>query len=123
MPGRFGNSPCKRVLDKLQTIYSEGVEVEKEDVAIDVKIVFTFSIIFIKRVLKTFSYVLNVLYFLVAKILILLNLLNSYIKRLLSDGFNVAAIGNSLHEGTWLSNAVMHIIRHKENNFTGNFII
>src|SRR6218665_3709961 len=38
----------------------------------------------------------NGFYFLEGKFLIQLNLLNSYIKRLLSDGFNMAAIGNSL---------------------------
>ena len=35
-------------------------------------------------------------YFPAGKLLILLNLLNSYIKQLLSDGFNKAAISNSL---------------------------
>ena len=41
-------------------------------------------------------YIFNVFYFQVPRILILLNLLISYIKRLLSDRFNMAAIGNSL---------------------------
>ena len=33
-PGRSSNSPCERVLDKLQTLYLGGVEVEKEGVVV-----------------------------------------------------------------------------------------
>ena len=32
MPGRSGNSPCKRALDKLETLYLGGVEIEEEGV-------------------------------------------------------------------------------------------
>ena len=52
---------------------------------------FTFFIIFIKRVF-TFYLLERFFYFLVAIFCILLNLLNSWIKRLFSDGFNTAAI-------------------------------
>jgi len=38
----------------------------------------------------------NVPYFLVAKFFTLLNILNFHIKQLLSDEFNMAAIGNPL---------------------------
>ena len=62
--------------------------------SIDVKNVF--YIFFIKNAFSNVFNFLNVFYFLVAKFFILLNLLNSEIKRLLSDGFNTAAIGNSL---------------------------
>ena len=41
-------------------------------------------------------YFSNVYYFPVFTFVILLNLLNAEIKRILSDGFNTAAIGNSL---------------------------
>ena len=34
MPGRSSNSPCKSVLDKQQTLYLGGVEIEKEGVAV-----------------------------------------------------------------------------------------
>ena len=34
MPGRSGNNPCDRVLDKLQTLYLSGVEIEKMGVAV-----------------------------------------------------------------------------------------
>jgi len=34
MSGRSSNSPCKRVLDKLETLYMGGVEIEKEGVAV-----------------------------------------------------------------------------------------
>ena len=34
MPGRSGNSPCKLVLDKLQTLSLGGVEIEKGGVAV-----------------------------------------------------------------------------------------
>jgi len=34
MHRRSSNSPCKRVLDKLQTLYFGGVEIEKEGVAV-----------------------------------------------------------------------------------------
>src|SRR6218665_1806639 len=63
--------------------------------AIDVKIVFTFFLLFLQNnaFLNVFC-LLNISYFLVSRILTLLNLLISYIKRLLSDGFNMAAIGN-----------------------------
>jgi len=59
----------------------------------------------------------------VAIILILLNLLNSYIKGLLSDEFNMAAIGNSLMktEEPLLSNVVMLTIRQSDSHFTEEF--
>ena len=34
MPGRSSKSPCKRALDKLETLYLGGVEIEKEGVAV-----------------------------------------------------------------------------------------
>ena len=34
MPGRSSNSPCKRIFDKLETVYLVGVEIEKEGVAV-----------------------------------------------------------------------------------------
>ena len=34
MPGRSSNSPCKRVLDELETMYLGGVEIEEEGVAV-----------------------------------------------------------------------------------------
>jgi len=34
MPERSGTSPCKSGLDKLQTLYLGGVEIEKEGVAV-----------------------------------------------------------------------------------------
>src|SRR6218665_676790 len=34
MPGRSGNSPCKRVLDELETLYLGGVKIEEEGVAV-----------------------------------------------------------------------------------------
>ena len=67
--------------------------------SIDVKKFFTFFIIFIKYSFFNVFYFWNVFYFLVEKFFyptkpakILLNLLNFFIKRLLSDGFNMAAI-------------------------------
>src|SRR6218665_1424690 len=67
--------------------------------SIDVKKFFTFFIIFIKNSFFNVFYFWNVFYFLVEKFFyptkpakILLNLLNFFIKRLLSDGFNMAAI-------------------------------
>src|SRR6218665_3650555 len=64
---------------------------------IDVKKVFyVFFIIFIKNTFFNVFYFWNVFHFLVGNFLILLNLLNSYIKRLLSDGINMPAIWNSL---------------------------
>ena len=58
---------------------------------------YVFYLFYKKRVFKGF-YFLNVFNFLVTKYFIILNLLNSEIKRLLSDGFNTAArpIGNSM---------------------------
>jgi len=50
---------------------------------------------FHKNAFLTFLF-FNVFYFLMEKCVILQNLLNSDIKRLLSDGFNTAAVGNSL---------------------------
>jgi len=61
---------------------------------IDVKKVFYYF--FIKSRFWTFFIFWTFFYFLESKMFILLDLLNSYIKRLLSDGFNRAAIGNSL---------------------------
>jgi len=34
VPGRSEKSPCKRVLDELQTLYLEEFEVEKKGVAV-----------------------------------------------------------------------------------------
>ena len=34
MPGRSSDSPRKRVLDKLETLYLGGVEIEEEGVAV-----------------------------------------------------------------------------------------
>ena len=34
MPGRSSKSQCKRVLDKLETLYLGGVEIEEEIVAV-----------------------------------------------------------------------------------------
>ena len=34
MPGRSSYSPCKRVLNKLETLYLGGVEIEEEGVAV-----------------------------------------------------------------------------------------
>ena len=67
--------------------------VNKPFFTIDVNNVF---IIFTKYAFLMFFILWMSCYFLAAKLLILLNLLNSYIKRLLSDGFNMADIGNSL---------------------------
>ena len=32
MPGRSSNSPCKRALEKLETLYLGGIEIEKQGV-------------------------------------------------------------------------------------------
>src|SRR6218665_1426569 len=64
---------------------------------IDVKkTFFTFFIIFIKNAFFNVFLFLERFYFLVGFLKLLLNLLNSYIKQLSSDGFNGAAIENSL---------------------------
>jgi len=34
MRGRSSNGPCKRVLDKPETLYVGGVEIEKEGIAV-----------------------------------------------------------------------------------------
>jgi len=34
IPGRSSNSPCKRVLDELETLYLGGVKIEEEGVAV-----------------------------------------------------------------------------------------
>ena len=34
MPGRSSNSPCKRVLDNLETLYLGGVEIVEEGIAV-----------------------------------------------------------------------------------------
>src|SRR6218665_3681999 len=57
---------------------------------------FYFFYLFYKNAFFNVFYFLNVFYLLVAKFFILLNLLNSERKRLLSYGFNTVAIGNSL---------------------------
>ena len=67
--------------------------VSKRPEAIDVKNVFYYSDK--KRVFNVF-YFLERSLFSTGIFFILLNLLNSCTKRLLSDGFNIAAIGNSL---------------------------
>jgi len=46
-------------------------------------------------------------------------LLNSYIKRLLSAGFNMGAVGNSLMKSHSCQNVVMHIIINEDSNSTG----
>src|SRR6218665_22366 len=61
---------------------------------VDVNNVFYFF--FIKSRFLTLFNVLSVSYCLVAKVLFLLNLLNSEIKRISNDGLSTAAIGNSL---------------------------
>src|SRR6218665_3548924 len=64
---------------------------------VDLKAFFKFYLLFYKkRVLMFTIFYICLLFFLVAKFCVLLNLQNSYIKRLLTDGFNMAAIGNSL---------------------------
>ena len=57
---------------------------------------FIITILLKTRFLTVFSFFTRFFYFLVATLLILQNLLNSYMKRLLSDGFNMTAIENSL---------------------------
>jgi len=75
----------------------------------DAKHVFTFFLLFYKNAFTTFLLFERLLfsrdqnfYF-----FILINLPNSNIKRLLSDGFNMAAIGNFLMK-TYLANIVNH---------------
>src|SRR6218665_355339 len=74
-----------------------------------VKTFFTFFIIFIKTRLLTLFIFLECYLFFSGKTLyptkpakILLNLLNSCIKRLLSDGFNIAAIKKLSHKEPYL---------------------
>ena len=52
----------------------------------------------LKNTFLTFFLVLNIFYFLVAKIFNPNKPAKLYIKRLLSDGFSMAAVGNSLDE-------------------------
>ena len=60
-------------------------------------------------------YIFELFYFAAFKRFILLNLLNSEMKRLFSDGFNTAAIGNSLTKS--------HNTQALSCNFTRRFFI
>jgi len=71
------------------------IHIVKNTQTIDVKKFLRFYYFFYKNALFNVLFFERLL-FSSGEILILLNLLNSYIKRFLSDEFNMAAIGNSL---------------------------
>jgi len=79
-------------------LYSSVSKIVTSVVIIDVKNVFYVSYYFYKKRVFNVFYFLNVFYFAVDNFVILLNQLNSYMKRLLNEGFNIGAIGNSIAE-------------------------